>query len=100
MTNYTDSSVAITRSDGYRLQEESYDEGDYLYQSGCVATPDGHVQVIATWVKKARRKKTHLMFIHRGREWTRHYDNYYQPRYVVTLCARFAAEVVAGQVQV
>ena len=98
MSDYTDSSTVIKRPNGWMLREKRSDASGNRYQTGYVVTPHGYVHLSAARLQD--RKWTNLDFVHNGREWSRYYDNYYQPRYVVTLCARFAAEVVAGQVQV
>lgn len=88
MSNYRDSIGAIYAIN--RIETDSSGSGYTHY--GFAATPDGFVHVQSMeW--ETGQAFTRLIFIHRGRQFERDYDEAYQPRYLVTLAKRFAAEV-------
>lgn len=70
--------------------------GDELLHEGYVTTRYGYVYVWArTW--NGYEKTTRLQFIRSGRQYSRYIADIYQPRYLVTLARRFAAEIVGQE---
>lgn len=61
---------------------------------GHVLTPNGIVNVNSNTYHKNGFTSIHLM--HKGKCYLRSFERYYTPRGLVTLAARFAAEIAGG----
>lgn len=71
---------------------ETEHDGNLDTREGYVATPQGFVRVYSTWWPDGT-KHTRLTLIYGGRQYERSISNYYQPRYLVTLAKKFAADI-------
>lgn len=92
-----DADYAIPRSDSTSSDSTSIKteyHASNVHQEGYVTTPHGYVYVGGrAWLNSD--KSTRLEFIHDGRLHIRQIREIYQPRHLVTLAKRFAAEIAA-----
>lgn len=78
------------KTNGYAVRD-----GTRWESTGYVQTYHGSVEVYSVW-HPDNSQFTRLDFIYDGLMHYRNIDAYYQPRYLVTLARRFAAEIATG----
>lgn len=94
----SDKVVKLTRPVSH-THKEPLDGGEIWSVTGWVETQHGIVQVYSRIDYKRNYQQTELYFALNGHRYVRTINDFYQPTYLTTLANRFAAAVVAGEVQ-